>query len=61
VVVERVGEKVVREEWMAVQVWELDKILEEQMIWNPGCQMIFLRPPSQRHPFQKLKRKIIKR
>jgi hypothetical protein len=61
VVVEWVGEKVVREESMAVQVWDLDKILEERMTWNPGCQMIFLHPPWQRHPFQKLKRKIIKR
>jgi hypothetical protein len=57
----------VTEEWIllvserAVQVWELDKTLEEQTIWNPGSQMIFLHPPSQRHPFQKSKRKIIKR
>jgi hypothetical protein len=56
VVVERVVERAVMEEWtplvsgMAAQVLELNKTLEEQMTGSHGCPMIFPRPLSQTHP-----------
>jgi len=44
------GEWILLVSGMAVQALELNRVWEEYMTWSHGCQMIFPRQPSQRHP-----------